>query len=419
MRHLPLLLAAVLALGPLTPVHAEEMEHMGHAMAGVLGLGHAREASGTSWQPDATPVHGDHFMVGTLMLMAHYELSLAFDQMYGPRGSSAAFSTNWGMVMARQSLAGGFLQGRAMLSLEPLTVPARGYPLLLQTGEAYQGQALHDVQHPHNLFMELSVGYARELGRGIAAQLYLAPVGEPALGPTAFPHRESASFSPLAPITHHHLDSTHISFGVVTAAIFTRTLKLDASAFNGREASEHRWGFDPVRLDSVSARLSWAPCPGFVGQLSAGHLHGPEELAPGVNEDRFTASATIDHRFAGGNLASTLAVAQKRTPGHASTGVLFEANLDADGTSNVFTRFELAQRGPEDLALPAALGDRFDVAEVTVGYLAESDPIGEVQAGLGIAGMLAFVPTALETTYGGSAAPGFMVFLRLRPAKRL
>ena len=115
----------------------------------------------------------------------------------------------------------------------------------------------------------------------VAWSLYLAPSGEPALGPVAFMHRTSAMDIPTAGLTHHWQDATHISFGVVTAGLFTRRVKLEGSFFNGREPDEHRWNFDPIRLDSWSGRLTvnpqahWSLTAGYSGQptLANGKLY--------------------------------------------------------------------------------------------------------------------------------------------------
>ena len=70
--------------------------------------------------------------------------------------------------------------------------------------------------------------------------------GEPALGPVAFPHRVSAMPNPLAPITHHWFDATHIAYGVVTGGVYGNRWKAEASLFNGREPDENRTDFDFV-----------------------------------------------------------------------------------------------------------------------------------------------------------------------------
>ena len=213
-------------------------------MTGVLGIPMTRNGSGTSWLPDAAPMHAAHFTAGRWSLMVHGSLYAMYDRQLTQRGDAQVSSPNWGMLMAGRGLAGGFLQFRGMFSVEPFTVGGRGYPLLLQTGESYRGEPLHDRQHPHDLFMELAALYERPVASNLAVSLYLAPVGEPASGPVAFPHRPSAANDPLAPLGHHWQDATHISFGVLTAAIFSRTVKLEGSLFNGREPDEDRYDFD-------------------------------------------------------------------------------------------------------------------------------------------------------------------------------
>ena len=52
----------------------EEHDHaaMGHKMPGFYGpYSMKREASGTSWQPEATPMGGLHIMQGDWMFMIH------------------------------------------------------------------------------------------------------------------------------------------------------------------------------------------------------------------------------------------------------------------------------------------------------------------------------------------------------------
>ncbi|HEV2641193.1 MAG TPA: hypothetical protein VGT98_00725, partial [Candidatus Elarobacter sp.] len=221
-----------------------------------LGIPMARMGSGTSWLPDATAMHASHAMLGTWELMLHGVAFLQYDDQGGKRGDRQLGSTNWGMLMAGRDLAGGRLNLRGMVSAEPFTVGSRGYPLLLQSGEAYRGQPLHDRQHPHDLFMEIAALYDHAIGNDLAVSLYAAPVGEPAIGPVAFPHRASASSDPLAPLGHHWQDATHVSFGVITTGLYTRTVKLEGSIFNGREPDAIRTNFDYKgrSLDSYAGR---------------------------------------------------------------------------------------------------------------------------------------------------------------------
>ncbi len=166
-----------------------------------LQLPHGREGSGTSWMPDSMPVFAHHFMAGDWMLMLHYAATVGYDDQWSDRGSRRFLSTNWIMGMASHPLLGGEITFRSMLSAEPAT--AGGHlqvPLLLQSGETYGGQPLHDRQHPHDLFMEVAAIYRHALWDGVGIELYGAPSGEPALGPTAFMHRLTASAMWSTPI---------------------------------------------------------------------------------------------------------------------------------------------------------------------------------------------------------------------------
>ena len=203
-----------------------------HMMTGVLGIPLTREGSGTSWLPDSTPMYAKHAQFGSWNLMLHGNVFVQYIDEGSNRGDEQFGSINWLMGMARRSLGRGQLFLRAMLSAEPWTVGNCGYPDLLATGELCNGEPLHDRQHPHDLFMEVAAGYERPISDDVAIQLYGGPSAEPALGPTAYPHRLSSFPGPLAPITHHWLDATHISFGVITAGVFSRKWKVEGSLFN-------------------------------------------------------------------------------------------------------------------------------------------------------------------------------------------
>src|SRR5256712_1391366 len=205
------------------PLHAQmDMQHDMHMPEGPLGIPEARIGSGTSWLPDAAPMHAAHFRLGAWTVMLHGRAVVQYDHQAGLRGDSRVSLIDWAMLAASRTVAGGSLSLRGMMSSDPWGVGSRGYPLLLQTGESDRGVPLHDHQHPHDLFMELAALYERAVARNLAVSLYAAPVGEPAVGPAAFPHRPSAADDPLAPLAHHWQDGTHITFGVLTAGAVTR-----------------------------------------------------------------------------------------------------------------------------------------------------------------------------------------------------
>ena len=228
-----------------TPNHQSHMSHPSHKMhqhememysSVDLADPMTREGSGTSWLPDSSPMYGRMFMFDGDMLMLHGAIFPRYTNVSTRRGDDRIDAPNWIMAMYSHLLGDSAQFGaRLMMSLDPLTETGRGYPLLFQSGESWHDQPLHDRQHPHDLFMELAADYRRALGDRVAFEVYGGPAGEPALGPTAFPHRLSAMPNPVAPVGHHWLDSTHISFGVVTGGIYGKKWKAEASAFNGRE----------------------------------------------------------------------------------------------------------------------------------------------------------------------------------------
>jgi hypothetical protein len=205
-----------------------------------------------------------------------------------------------------------------MFSFDPFLVGNGGYPLLYQTGESYKGQKLVDKQHPHDLFAELSVAYTQRVAKDADISLSFGYPGEPALGPPVFMHRLSAINDPDAPLGHHYQDATHITFGVATLGFRIKNVKLEGSIFTGREPDEHRYDFDKMRFDSYSARLSYNPSKEWALQISDGWIHSPEEVEPGQNVNRFTASA-IHTKMLGKNsyVATTLVYGQSFTHGAA------------------------------------------------------------------------------------------------------
>ena len=221
--------------------------------------------------------------------------------------------------MARRPAAGGRVGLRAMLSLEPWTIRGCGYPDLLATGESCNGDSIHDRQHPHDLFMELAGEYDRPLTSALRWQLYGGLAGEPALGPAGFPHRLSAMSNLVAPIGHHWLDATHITFGLVTTGIYGQRWKGESSLFNGREPDEQRTDLDLAPLDSYSGRLWFLPTARLALQVSAGRLddaEAPHGVGPLQDIVRITASATYQAAIgSAGFWATTLAWGVNREAG--------------------------------------------------------------------------------------------------------
>ena len=398
-----------------TPTVAQHHAHHAPAQPDMPPM--SRDASGTSWQPDASPMEGIHFNRGEWSGMLHGYLVTATGDGEGPRGGRDTYTESMFMAMAQRPLAGGTLGLRAMGSLDPWTMDKDGYRLLLQTGETADGhEHLVDRQHPHDALMELSATWSRPVGAGNSLFVYAGLPGEPALGPPAFMHRYSGMDNPEAPLGHHWLDATHITFGVVTAGWVHRDFKLEASAFNGREPDQHRKDIELRRFDSWSARASWNPDPQWSLQLSHGFLDSPEQLAPDVSVKRTTASAMYHRALAGGQWQTTLAWGRnRRQDAEATDAWLLESAL---GWENGWTVFGRAEHDAKDELFDhhdPLHGIAFDVSKLTLGVVHDFPRIGHGRLGVGAQASQHWLPAALEPGYGGD--PGsWLLFVRWKLA---
>jgi hypothetical protein len=389
------------------PGEADDGAHFVTEMRGALGpYPSRREASGTAWQPDSSIHGGVHRNAGEWMLMGHAAFNLVYDRQQGPRGGEQGFLSGMIVGAARRGLGEGTLQLRAMLSPDPL-MGARGYPLHLAAGESADGATrLVDRQHPHDLFMELSASYSLPLAFNATAFVYAGLPGEPAFGPPAFMHRMSIMDSPEAPISHHWLDSTHVSFGVLTAGVILGRVKLEGSRFNGREPDQHRYDIETGPLDSTAFRLSWNPTSSLSLQASWAHLVSPEQLEPHDNSTRWSASAIYTRRFGEANWWSTT-LAWGRRDGDDAFALESAAGL---GPWTLFGRGELTEN--DELTF-AGRGPRYTVGKVSAGAIRDFRAAPHVRFGLGALYAINFVPAALRAAYRGNP-DGAMAFIRLR-----
>jgi hypothetical protein len=379
----------------------------------------ARDSSGTAWLPDLTPMYAMHARRGAWQLMLHGNLFLQYLHETGDRGDQQLGSINWVMGMAHRPIGSGRLSFRGMFSAEPATIGGCGYPDLLASGERCEGEGIHDRQHPHDLLMEMALAYDAPLAGSVRWQLYGGPAGEPALGPVAFPHRISALSNPLAPIGHHWLDSTHVTFGVVSGGVYGRRWKAEASAFNGREPDEKRTDLDLAALDSYAARGWLLPTQNVAIQVSAGKLTEAEPAesgGPALDITRITASATF-HAMRGGNAiwATTAAWGRNVESGRGSNAVLLETSVTLNDRDAWFGRFEVARKSAHDLAL-GEHDDTFSVAKVQGGYTRYFDAWRGLKAGVGGSVSAGLLGARLTPAYGSRASPGFALFATLRPA---
>ncbi len=377
----------------------EGMDMPGMAPGGAAPPANAGPGTGTSLVPAADGgMRGIHLATGDWMVMAHGFAMAGVTDQGGPRGDAQAFTASMAMLSATRGFDSGVqLRFSSMLSLDPVN-GKRGYPNLFGTGETAGGIPLVDRQHPHDLFMELSARVDVPLAQGLTGFVYGGPVAEPALGPSAFMHRRSARYLPLSPITHHWFDSSHITYGVVTAGLATRGLQFEGSAFRGREPDENRWDIERPRLDSWSLRATLTPSPNWAFQVSHGRLESPEVTHPGEDERRTTASA----HYARGGFSAMLGFAAKdRVPGPTLTAWLAEANWNLGAHHSVFGRVENVANDELFPDHDSPLHDRaFRVSRFEAGYAYRIPLGGDVELALG--GSLAAYakPAALDAAYG-------------------
>jgi len=373
-----------------------------------------RESSGTAWVPDSSPMEGIHNMYGNWMTMAHGYADTIYDDQGGERGGAKTFSESMLMGMASHPLEGGTIGLRGMMSLDP-AMGKDGYPLLLQTGETADGRTpLIDRQHPHDLFMELATTYSHPITDNSSAFVYAGYPGEPALGPATFMERFSGMDNPEAPISHHWLDSTHISYGVTTLGYIWRNWKIETSAFNGREPDQYRWNFDSPGLNSYSGRLTYNPTANWSLQVSHGYINSPEQLEPDVNQHRTTASAMYNLPFADKNWQTTFAWGRNNdSPGHTLDAFLLESAIKLHDTHTFFGRAEDVEKDDLFESPDQLTGQIFRVNEFTLGYIYDFPAIEHLRIGIGGLGSIYALPDGL-TPYYGNDPISFMLFARIK-----
>jgi hypothetical protein len=344
------------------------------------------------------------------------------EQQSGPRGGDKFFSTNWFMGMAQHNFGPGVFTIRSMLTLEPATITDRRYPLLFQQGETAYGVPIADGQHPHDFIMALEVLYDIKLGENGLLSFYFAPVGDPAIGPTAYPHRESASEDPVGALGHHQEDSTHIANDVATVGFTYGIARIEASGFHGREPNEFRWDIDQGKVDSWATRLTIQPGKNWSGQYSYARITSPEALFPDENQERMTASIMYNRPFQNGNWSNTAVWGRTRSlqDNAILNSYLFESLARFRTRNYAWTRIENADRSNELIIGENPLPPGFlekpigHVQAYTFGYDRDFDLIPDLASALGAQVTTYGVPDILRPIYGAHPV-GVAMFIRLRP----
>lgn len=394
---------------------------MAHAFSKNLPM--ARNGSGTSWLPDQSPVYAYMIHSSKWMYMVHGNVFLRVNKQdlfnLGSRGGQKADAPNMWMFMGQRNVGKhGLFHFSSMISFDPITIGKSGYPLLFQTGETYKGQPLIDRQHPHDLISELSISYAHALSADADLFVYLGYPGEPALGPVAFVHRPSGFFNPDAPLTHHWVDATHITFGVATVGFRYLGWKIEGSSFTGKEPGENRYNFDKPRFDSWSGRLSYNPTVNWAFQASHGFIKEPESLHPGENIHRTTSSVEYSRISRKGRRANITALwGMNKAKDHSGEhGALVEGSQIINRTT-IYARYEWVQKSAEELDLANGIWGHdaiFPVHAFTGGGAYKLMTIRHTDIAIG--GQLSIYrpDERLASLYGKTPVAG-QLYLRLNP----
>src|SRR5579862_3485042 len=365
-------------------------------------------ASGTSMNPESWKMPMLMHTAAGWQLMFMGSAFIVEAQQTGPRGADKFYSESLGMFGATHELAGGTFMFDLMLSLDPATITERRYPELFQTGETAFGKPLVDAQHPHDFIMALGFHYAHSLGEHTTLQLYFAPVGDPALGPVAFPHRASASELPQAPLGHHWEDSTHIADEVLTAGILYKKVRLEASGFYGTEPDENRWNIDYGPMNSWSTRLSVFPTKNWMAQVSVGRLARPERQEPG-DVVRSTASLQYTRPMQSGQWSTSLIWGRNHRllDRNNSNAYLLESVLPLHKKNFLTGRIELVDKNElfsdqPDLAeqLARTVGSSFRVGAYTFGGTRDIGTFRKIETGIGANITTYSFPGAIKPYYG-------------------
>jgi hypothetical protein len=402
----------------------KKMDHGMHLMASHAfsrNLPMSRNASGTSWNPDATPMYMAVKQGKKTDWMFHGNIYLRYTNhdifSEGSRGDEIIDAPNWLMLMMnRKTGKKGLLNATLMLSFDPLTEGGDGYPLLYQSGETYKGQPLVDRQHPHDLFSALSIGYTYMINKEMDVFGYIGYPGEPALGAPAFMHRISSVNNPDAPLGHHWQDATHITFGVATLGFRYNIFKFEGSSFTGREPDENRYGFDDPKFDSYSYRISFNPAANWAMQFSQGFIKSPEALEPDVDVIRTTASVLYARHLNSTNHLTVAAIwGLNDKENHSENSFLLEGNLQFNRNA-VYSRYEFVQKSKHELNLDDNYPDKnFNVNAITFGYNRRLTRWKPVELLAGAQSTIYKSPMELQELYGKWPV-ALEVYFQLRPS---
>jgi len=393
------------------------MSGLGMSGGVLLSVPMSQEGSGTSWHPESNPIYAAMYHSGDWMTMLHGDILIRYNYQDQRRGGQDFGAPNYFMAMTQRMLGNNSqIMFRSMLSFDYFTLGGGyGYPLLLQTGETWNGSFLFDRQHPHDLFDELSTSLSTEFSKEASAFLYIAYPGEPAIGCPAFMHRLSAMSNPNAPISHHWQDATHVTFGVITTGFKYGNFKIEGSLFTGAEPDENRFNFDKALFDSYSGRISFNPTQDLALQFSRAFEKNPEH--DNSNEWLSTASAIYTNNFGHGRWISNTLVWSSKQSHHSDlpqTSVLVESEFHILNSA-VYGRFEYVEKTQIELLIGFHPREKEPLKAFTLGINHKLFDFLGIDADLGVQGTINFIPDDIAFIYGDSNPKAFAIYLALHP----
>ncbi len=358
------------------------------------------------------------------MVMFHYNQFVVLTDGSGPRGRSALTAPNMWMLMIDKKTSDRNSVGMNWMGTTDLwTVPKRGTPELLQTGEANKdGVPFIDAQHPHSS-PDMGITFYDILKFGVNGEkkltFFFAPRGEATAGPEAFMHRETGVINPDAPLSHHLQDVFHISSTVAGAKLEVGKLSLEASTFSGHEPSPSEVNLDMHQPDSYAYRLNYAANE----NVSAGASYAKVSALDRVNnpnnqtedERAYSTWVATNNMIKNGRLFTTTIWGQND---NRSTDVKLNSFLEEFvyelSENNFYGRLEVLQRTPDQLDIQLTDGSKSAewVKSITLGYEHKIEQRGDLRIYIGAAGTKDFVPVNFKPYYGGDPYSG-KLYLRV------
>ncbi|MBK5259908.1 MAG: hypothetical protein JJE51_09960 [Thermoanaerobaculia bacterium] len=315
-----------------------------------------RNSTGTTFNPGETPRRPHIIERGAWTTFYDGALFLTFSSETGPEDQrNEIFSTNWVGGGAQRALGSrGLVLFRGRASLEPVTVPEKGYPQMLQFISAESGGPLLDSMRAHDLIGEAAMHLAFRTTTASFVHLYTGLVGTPAFGAAPYALRSSSEEFAEAPFAYDVQETMHDSTQVITAGFGSRWIALEASVFHDGVTTGRHTSIDNGDIDSRSARLTITPVRSLALQISRADLGDDEREATSASltwaNDRFAASAIYTTR--------QTASGEELSAGTAETKIML-------GNNTFMARVEAVDRPSGFLGNPAV--ER--TAHFTVGYL--------------------------------------------------